>query len=57
MGIKTDQGCFESIHFVGLSVNENDLRRFQSPYKAARLLVVGVRGEADVRHLVHFVIY
>lgn len=57
MGIKTDQGCFESIHFVGLSVNENDLRRFQSPNKAARLLVVGVRGEADVRHLVHFVLY
>ena len=45
------QGCLEAVHLVGFAVDENHLRRFQGPDEATRLLVVGVRREADVGHL------
>jgi len=46
------QRRFQSTHFVSFAVNEYDVRRLEGADEAARLLVVGVSREADVRNLV-----
>ena len=46
----SDERLFESVHFGGFAVDEDDVSRFQSFDEFRSLLVVRVGGEGNVLH-------